>query len=231
MMLFWISASRRRSTSPCRRASRAPPRARRRVKSSPSQPRPCAPMISSVSSARVLADVGAGVLHAPRWWRWGSVAPAPPPRARCSVSAWALASIMCWATRPRRSRSAMRPLVVLADVLLGEVLDCSWPAGGHQAAAAGLAGALVLQQALADRPAAVERPDQSSLRRGASVKKVSQNGEAPAISLIGRVSTPGWCMSISTKLMPSCFLRSGRCAPGRSTSRRTARRRSRSSGR
>jgi hypothetical protein len=40
----------------------------------------------------------------------------------------------------------------------------------------------------------------------ASVKKVSQKGEAPAISLIGRVSTPGWCMSTSMKLMPSCFL-------------------------
>ena len=39
-----------------------------------------------------------------------------------------------------------------------------------------------------------------------SVKKVSQNGLSPQISLIGRVSTPGVVMSISTKLMPSCFL-------------------------
>jgi len=40
----------------------------------------------------------------------------------------------------------------------------------------------------------------------ASVKKVSQKGEAPAISAIGRVSIPGWCMSTSMKEMPSCFL-------------------------
>ena len=38
-----------------------------------------------------------------------------------------------------------------------------------------------------------------------SVKKVSQNGDSPLISLIGRVSTPGEAMSIRTKLMPSCF--------------------------
>jgi hypothetical protein len=46
----------------------------------------------------------------------------------------------------------------------------------------------------------------SSFAARASVKKVSQKGEAPAISLIGRVSMPGWCMSMSRKLMPSCFL-------------------------
>ena len=39
-----------------------------------------------------------------------------------------------------------------------------------------------------------------------SVKKVSQNGLSPLISLIGRVSTPGSRMSISTNEMPSCFL-------------------------
>jgi hypothetical protein len=38
-----------------------------------------------------------------------------------------------------------------------------------------------------------------------SVKKVSQNGLSPEISWIGRVSTPGVVMSISTKEMPSCF--------------------------
>jgi len=39
-----------------------------------------------------------------------------------------------------------------------------------------------------------------------SVKKVSQNGEDPEISRIGRVSTPGVRMSMSRKLIPSCFL-------------------------
>ena len=34
-------------------------------------------------------------------------------------------------------------------------------------------------------------PSSASLGATASVKKVSQNGELPAISLIGRVSTPG----------------------------------------
>jgi hypothetical protein len=34
-------------------------------------------------------------------------------------------------------------------------------------------------------------PTMSSLAALASVKKVSQKGELPAISLIGRVSTPG----------------------------------------
>jgi len=48
-------------------------------------------------------------------------------------------------------------------------------------------------------------PTMSFFSARASVKKVSQKGELPAISLIGRVSTPGWCMLIRTKLMPSCF--------------------------
>jgi len=39
-----------------------------------------------------------------------------------------------------------------------------------------------------------------------SVKKVSQKGLSPEISWIGRVSTPGDFMSMSTKEMPSCFL-------------------------
>ncbi len=38
-----------------------------------------------------------------------------------------------------------------------------------------------------------------------SVKKVSQKGELPLISLIGRVSTPGEVMSKRTNEMPSCF--------------------------
>ena len=38
-----------------------------------------------------------------------------------------------------------------------------------------------------------------------SVKKVSQNGELPLISLIGRVSTPGDVMSNRMNEMPSCF--------------------------
>ena len=49
-------------------------------------------------------------------------------------------------------------------------------------------------------------PTRFSFGTFTSVKKVSQNGEVPVISLIGRTSTPGDCMSISRKLMPSCFL-------------------------
>ena len=49
-------------------------------------------------------------------------------------------------------------------------------------------------------------PTRFSFGTFTSVKKVSQNGEAPAISLIGRASTPGVFMSISRKQMPSCFL-------------------------
>jgi len=37
-------------------------------------------------------------------------------------------------------------------------------------------------------------------------KKVSQNGLLPLISRMGLVLTPGLVMSISTKLMPVCFL-------------------------
>src|ERR1700722_14965061 len=49
-------------------------------------------------------------------------------------------------------------------------------------------------------------PSISSFVHLASVKKVSQNGDEPLISLIGRVSTPLWRMFSSMKLMPSCFL-------------------------
>src|SRR5580698_10167610 len=49
-------------------------------------------------------------------------------------------------------------------------------------------------------------PTRFSFGTFTSVKKVSQKGEAPAISLIGRTSTPGSCMSIKRNEMPSCFL-------------------------
>ena len=47
----------------------------------------------------------------------------------------------------------------------------------------------------------------TTLRRGTRTlsKKVSQNGDLPEISTIGRVVTPGDAMSNSTKLMPVCF--------------------------
>ena len=48
-------------------------------------------------------------------------------------------------------------------------------------------------------------PNSWSFGTFTSVKKVSQNGEVPLISLIGRTSTPGACMSIKRKLIPSCF--------------------------
>ena len=56
-------------------------------------------------------------------------------------------------------------------------------------------------------------PTMSFFSARALVKKVSQNGEEPAISLIGLASTPGWCMSISTgRYLHASW--SGRCAPG-----------------
>ena len=42
-----------------------------------------------------------------------------------------------------------------------------------------------------------------------SVRKVSQNGDEPLMSLIGRVSTPGVSMSIRMKVMPRCLGASG----------------------
>ena len=39
-----------------------------------------------------------------------------------------------------------------------------------------------------------------------SVKKVSQNGELQLIRRMGLTSMPGEVMSMSRKLMPSCFL-------------------------
>ena len=38
-----------------------------------------------------------------------------------------------------------------------------------------------------------------------SSKNVSQNGDAPLISLIGRTDTPGVSISINRKVMPACF--------------------------
>jgi hypothetical protein len=40
-------------------------------------------------------------------------------------------------------------------------------------------------------------------------KCVSQNGDEPLISLIGRTDTPGVSMSIRRKVMPSCFFAFG----------------------
>ena len=48
-------------------------------------------------------------------------------------------------------------------------------------------------------------PTSCSFGTFTSVKKVSQNGLSPLISLIGRASTPGVVMSNRTKEMPSCF--------------------------
>ena len=38
-----------------------------------------------------------------------------------------------------------------------------------------------------------------------SERNVSQNGDAPLMSLIGRTLTPGTSMSMSTNVMPACF--------------------------
>ena len=56
-----------------------------------------------------------------------------------------------------------------------------------------------------DQPS-LSLPSRASFGATASVKKVSQKGEAPAMSLIGRVSMAGWRMLISRKLMPVCGL-------------------------
>ena len=106
----------------------------------------------------------------------------------------------------RRAQIAVRERAVLhADILLGDVDERR--AGVAVGAEAGAnVRALVLQQALGDVPAAVaRRPTSWSFGTFTSVKKVSQNGDEPEISLIGRVSTPGVVMSISTNEMPSCF--------------------------
>jgi hypothetical protein len=49
-------------------------------------------------------------------------------------------------------------------------------------------------------------PTRLPLGTATSVKKVSQNTEAPLIKVIGRVSTPGLAMSKSRKLIPPCLL-------------------------
>ncbi|MBS04856.1 MAG: hypothetical protein CMQ24_19415 [Gammaproteobacteria bacterium] len=43
----------------------------------------------------------------------------------------------------------------------------------------------------------------------ASWNKVSQKGDAPDSNRIGRGCTPGWSMSTSIRLIPSCFGLSG----------------------
>src|SRR5580704_14960981 len=52
-------------------------------------------------------------------------------------------------------------------------------------------------------------PTRFSFGTFTSVKKVSQNGVVSLISRIGLGSTPGVFMSISRKLIPSCFLALG----------------------
>ena len=74
-------------------------------------------------------------------------------------------------------------------------------------------------------------PNRFSFGTFTSVKKVSQKGEVPLISWIGRASTPGAFMSISRKLMPSCFLRGVGAHQAEAPVGDIARRRSRSSGR
>ena len=57
----------------------------------------------------------------------------------------------------------------------------------------------------AQREPLPSRPTRFSLGTFTSVKKVSQKGDEPEIRRIGFTSTPGESMSISRKLMPSCF--------------------------
>ena len=48
-------------------------------------------------------------------------------------------------------------------------------------------------------------PTRFSFGTFTSVKNTSENGETPEMIRIGRTSMPGVFMSISRKLMPSCF--------------------------
>src|ERR1035437_3030929 len=48
-------------------------------------------------------------------------------------------------------------------------------------------------------------PTRFALGTSTSSKKVSQNGDAPEIRMIGLVDTPALSMSNSKKLMPSCL--------------------------
>ncbi len=70
--------------------------------------------------------------------------------------------------------------------------------------------ALIMSRSWVSRYLAISQPPLSSptsWSRGTttSSKKVSQNGDLPEISTIGRVVTPGVSMSNSRKLMPVCF--------------------------
>ena len=52
-------------------------------------------------------------------------------------------------------------------------------------------------------------PTRFSFSTRTSSKKVSQKGDLPLISVMGRVLTPGVAMSNRTKLMPRCLGASG----------------------
>ena len=98
-------------------------------------------------------------------------------------------------SRPSGSRpmasSAMcgRPLTPLADRPMPEIISRSWPS-----------------RYLATSQPLFSSPTRLALGTFTSLKKVSQKGEWPEISRIGRVETPGLSMSNSRKLMPPCLV-------------------------
>ena len=172
------------------------------VKPSPSQPRPWWPMISSDQLGAVLADWVPAFFMIEVAARGPGVALGSPAIARMAVSWKARQSISlrgdaACAGRRRRCGPSRR------------CRRSPWRAARSELAAAerqppppprrrcpGVRAAAAAWRSSSRRSAA--RPG-SSFGTFTSVKKVSQNGEAPAISWIGRTSTPGWCMSISRK--------------------------------
>ena len=160
-------------------------------------------MISSSSSERVWP------IQVPEFFitevvALGFTLPLASSVARWMVRAWALASIWWRATRMRRSGSAMRPLSSTPTYLIAMSETLAAPAPSMREPPWPERSCCSRRLPIVQPP--LSGPTMSSFSARASVKKVSQNGELPAISLIGRVSTPGWRMLISTKLMPSCFL-------------------------
>ena len=125
----------------------------------------------------------------------------------------ALAWVLLTSTPIPRSRLVRLTLLALALSWLGDTLP-RFAADGSAVGFGPVEPPVWLARSCCNRRLPTVQPPLSlpsrpSLSAFASVKNVSQNGEAPAISAIGRVSIAGWCMSISMKLMPSCFFAVG----------------------
>jgi hypothetical protein len=91
----------------------------------------------------------------------------------------------------------------------GEVVDVAAGAGFGLRTAPNAAVEMLCRSWVSSRLAIsqppLSRPTSCSLGTRTSVRKVSQNGESPEMSLIGRVSTPGVRMSNTMNEIPPCF--------------------------